>query len=66
MSAVQEQHDGADESAVFDWRFEVLMNAGYLPDQAWTLATSKDVDVRLAERLLAQGCSRATAVRILF
>ena len=65
MAAVEQQHHGAADPAVFDWRFEVLLYAGYLPDQAWKLATSKTVDVRLAERLLAQGCPRATAVRIL-
>ena len=65
VAAVQEQRLGQDDPAVFDWRFEVLMHAGYLPDQAWSLATSKEVDVRVAERLLAQGCPRSTAVRIL-
>ena len=54
-----------DDAAVFDWRFEVLMHAGYLPAEAWSLATKRDVDVRLAERLLVQGCPRSTAVRIL-
>ena len=65
MSAVEQERKGVDEAAVFDWRFSVLMNAGYSPDQAWTLAACRDVDVRLAERLLAQGCPRATAVLIL-
>lgn len=65
MATVEQGLHELDEVAIFDWRFEVLMQAGYLPDQAWTLAASKDVDVRMAERLLAQGCPRATAVRIL-
>ena len=65
MSTVEEERRPVDEAAVFDWRFSVLMNAGYSPDQAWTLATCRDVDIRLAERLLAQGCPRATAVLIL-
>jgi hypothetical protein len=65
MASVREHLDATNDPVVFDWRFETLMQAGYLPDQAWTLATSKDVDVHLAERLLAQGCPRATAVRIL-
>jgi hypothetical protein len=65
VSTVEKEHRGVDEAAVFDWRFSVLMNAGYLPDQAWTLAACRDVDVRLAERLLAQGCPRATAILIL-
>jgi hypothetical protein len=65
VSTVEQERQGVDEAAVFDWRFTVLMNAGYLPDQAWTLAACRDVDVRLAERLLAQGCPRATAILIL-
>jgi len=64
-TAEQRRDDEADEAVVLEWRFAVLMEAGYLPDQARVLASSKDVDVRLAERLLAQGCPRATAVRIL-
>jgi hypothetical protein len=51
--------------AVVDWRFASLVHAGYSPDQARKLATNKDVDLRLAERLLAQGCPSATAIRIL-
>jgi hypothetical protein len=50
---------------VVDWRYVSLVQAGYLPDDAWKLATAKDVDLRLAESLLAHGCPSATAVRIL-
>ena len=65
MTTAQQQRDEIDEAVMFAWRFEALMEAGYLPDQAHILAASKEVDVRLAERLLNQGCPRATAVRIL-
>jgi hypothetical protein len=65
VATVEQQVSDKGDTAVFDWRFEVLMHAGYLPDQAWSLATSRDVDVHLAERLLSQGCPRSTAVRIL-
>jgi hypothetical protein len=64
MTAI-EQRDGIDDAVLLEWRFDVLMEAGYLPDQAWALASIREVDVRLAERLLAQGCPRSTAVRIL-
>ena len=64
VTTVEKRRDQAEE-AVLEWRFNTLMEAGYLPDQARVLASSKEVDVRLAERLLAQGCPRATAVRIL-
>jgi hypothetical protein len=65
MATVDQHRDETDEVAVFQQRFKTLMEAGYLPDQAWSLAATKEVDVLLAERLLAQGCPRATAVRIL-
>lgn len=63
-TAAQPRHT-TEETVLFEWRFEVLMEAGYLPDQAQALAESKEVDVRVAERLLEQGCPRATALRIL-
>jgi hypothetical protein len=65
VATAEEQRLVADDSAVFDWRFEALRQAGYPPDRAWRLATSRGVDVRLAERLLALGCPLTTAVRIL-
>lgn len=65
MATVEQRRDESDEAIVFEWRFEVLIEAGYLADQARVIASQKDVDVRLAERLLALGCPRATAVRIL-
>ena len=54
-----------DPTAVFDWRFSELRRAGYGPNDAWLLASKRDVDVRLAERLLAQGCACETALQIL-
>jgi hypothetical protein len=56
-------HPRADP--VFDWRFETLRRAGYPSSVAWVLASARDVDVRFAERLLAQGCPPSTAARIL-
>jgi len=51
--------------AVVDWRCERLRAAGYLDEEAAELAARPDVDVHLAERLLAQGCPRELALRIL-
>jgi hypothetical protein len=65
MATAQQHPVEIEEDVLFAWRFDLLMEAGYLPDQAHDLAVSKEVDVHLAERLLAQGCPRATAVRIL-
>jgi hypothetical protein len=50
---------------IFDWRFAQLLLAGFTHDQAWRLASAPEVDVRAAERLLASGCPRETALRIL-
>jgi hypothetical protein len=65
MATVEDERQLPDDATVLDWRFEVLIHAGYHPNQAWELATSKEVDIRNAERLLAQGCPSGTAVRIL-
>jgi hypothetical protein len=54
-----------EAARVFDWRFSELVRAGYSPDQSWLLANAPEVDVRLAERLLAEGCAAETAQRIL-
>jgi hypothetical protein len=50
---------------VFDWRFAELVRAGFTPDQAWRLASERQVDIREAERLLAAGCPGDVAQRIL-
>lgn len=55
----------AEAERVLDWRFAELLRAGYSPNQAWRLASTPAVDVRLAERLLADGCPPETAQRIL-
>jgi hypothetical protein len=64
MATAEQQQEAVDD-VVFTWRYTTLMRAGYLPEQAQALATNIGVDVRLAERLLVQGCPAATAVRIL-
>ena len=67
MSTIEQTpaEERTEATRVFDWRFSELVRAGYLPDQAWLLASAPEVDVRLAERLLAEGCPPDTARRIL-
>ena len=65
MTTAEQQRDDLVESEIFDWRFSELTRAGYSHADAWLLAAAKDVDLRVAERLLAEGCPEATAVRIL-
>jgi hypothetical protein len=65
MTTAEQQRNDLAESELFDWRFTALTRAGYPHADAWLLAAAKDVDLRAAERLLAQGCPPATAVRIL-
>jgi len=65
MATTEQRRENTTAAALLEWRFEVLLEAGYLPDQARKLARAKEVDVRVAERLLERGCPRATALRIL-
>jgi hypothetical protein len=64
MATIEHDPETRD-SLVFDWRFEELQRAGYSASDAWLLAAAKHVDLRLAERLLADGCPPETATRIL-
>lgn len=65
MATTEQLETEAAGGEVFDWRFTELMRAGYSSEDALRLAGEKEVDLRLAERLLVQGCPPATAVRIL-
>jgi hypothetical protein len=65
MATTTDSKRSYDPDAIFDWRFAELRRAGYRPNDAWRLASNRDVDLRLAERLLAQGCPRETVLRIL-
>jgi hypothetical protein len=67
MSTIEQTptEERTEATRVFDWRFSQLVRAGYAADQAWVLASAPEVDVRLAERLLAEGCPPETARRIL-
>jgi hypothetical protein len=59
------EHEETEADRVTAWRFEVLVRTGYTPAQARKLAAELDVDLRLAERLLADGCPPDVAARIL-
>ena len=65
MTTAEQQRNDLADSAIFDWRLTELTRAGYPPADAWLLATDTRADLRVAERLLEQGCPPATAVRIL-
>jgi hypothetical protein len=54
-----------DAERVLDWRFAELCRVGFTSDQAWRLASTPEVDIRAAERMLVAGCPPATAQRIL-
>jgi hypothetical protein len=47
------------------WRLEELIRSGYAPHEALFLSGDPEVDLHLAVQLLARGCSRETALRIL-
>ena len=52
--------------SVTRWRREVLIEAGYPPEESLVLAERHDIDVHVATRLLERGCAVKTALRILF
>jgi hypothetical protein len=53
-----------EEQRIEHWRLTVLSAAGYPPELAQQLAET-GVDLRLAERLVLEGCPPDLAVRIL-
>jgi len=59
------EHEETEPDRVAAWRFEVLVRTGYSPAQARKLAAALEVDLRFAERLLADGCPPDVAARIL-
>jgi hypothetical protein len=65
MTTAEQQRSELADTEVFDWRFTALTRAGYPHADAWLLAGAKEVDLRVAERLLVDGCPVATALRIL-
>jgi hypothetical protein len=65
MTTAEQQQSDLAGGEVFDWRFTELTRAGYSPADALRLAGNKEVDLRVAERLLAEGCPPSTALRIL-
>jgi hypothetical protein len=65
MTTAEQTRSDLAETELFDWRFTALTRAGYPHADAWLLAAAKGVDLRVAERLIAEGCPPATAVRIL-
>ena len=65
MATIEHDAEHGVDAEVFEWRFEQLQRAGYPTNEAWLLAAAKDVDLRLAARLLDDGCPPETAARIL-
>ena len=66
MSTTELEQTGSPEvEAVFRWRFEELVRAGYEPGCALIVASHVDVDLHDATRLLARGCPHETVMRII-
>jgi hypothetical protein len=63
--ATIERDAETDRDLVFEWRLQALLRAGYSRAQARRLAAVPEVDLREAERLLAQGCPPSIAAKIL-
>ena len=56
---------GLVKDEIVDWRLEQLLQAGYLAEDALTLAVRAEVDLHHAVALLRAGCPAETALRIL-
>ena len=66
MAAAEiEIHQDTEADRIERWRADELERAGYPPEAAAALATSKDVDLHFAVALLQRGCSPELALRIL-
>lgn len=65
MSTVEDRRPRLEDADILSWRFCELVRAGFSNDQAFRLASEPEVDIRVAERLLAAGCPAETAQRIL-
>ena len=61
--ALAQKATGADP--VLEWRLEVLIRAGYAPDEALALGARSDVELHTAVDLLRAGCPAPIALRIL-
>jgi len=60
--SAEEDRGGAE---VVRWRFERLVETGYDPATASSIAQRVDIDLHLAVRLVRDGCPPRTALRIL-
>ena len=65
MSTIEERRPRLDDADILSWRYCELVRFGFSNDQAFRLAAEREVDIRVAERLLAAGCPAETAQRIL-
>lgn len=55
----------SEDERVQAWRLHVLLQAGYLIDDAELIAARADIDLRGAVSLLERGCPLALAALIL-
>ena len=65
METIDQSRRQTEREAVFDWRFAELRRSGLPPNAAWVLASDREIDIRQAERLFAQGCPAETLLEIL-
>jgi hypothetical protein len=64
MTAAQIEAPEREFDEVVQWRFDVLVRAGYDLGDADTLARHREVDLHMAAGLVRQGCPSGTAARI--
>jgi hypothetical protein len=54
----------SEEERVLEWRYESLTRAGFSPDLAFEIASSRRVDLHDVLGLVGGGCPPAVAARI--
>lgn len=57
--------DETEVEGIICWRFHALMEHGFEPEDALTLAVAAHVDLHKASDLIGRGCPPETALRIL-
>jgi hypothetical protein len=66
MTAAEfEQLDETEAERIISWRFHELVESGFEPEDALSLAVATHADLHAASDLIQRGCPPETALRIL-
>lgn len=60
-----EKRELTEAEQLLAWRYLMLLDLGFVPDEAYTLIRNPRLNWHDAERLIQKGCPRDLAIRIL-